>query len=230
MPYPLFLQKINSNSLLFIILLSLFCFSSLHAQHMVGLRSGYNISGIDFLRNNTPKNIPTYTNFSLLYTYYHPLWDKFHLFGLQTGISYTEQGFAMPGDHPELFDITRYQVLTIPFVSQFHIDFWKMRLLFNLGAFVGYRLSAKELIYSSSGEKIKQDYVFDCYDTKIDYGFIGGGGLAFTMMPFEIQFECNYQYSLSMLYNPRKMSNTSYIYIYPHQLIFSLALFFHLSK
>jgi len=199
------------------------------AQQMIGMRSGYNISGIDFQRNDTPKSISTLKNFSLLYTYYHPLWNG-HFFGLQTGVSYMEQGFSEPGSHPELYDITRYQVLTIPVVSQFHVDFWKMRLLLNIGAFGGYRLSANQSIYTATGEKIEKDYIFDCYDTKPDYGFIGGGGLAYRIKPFEIHFECNYQYSLSLLYNPRKYSNTSYIYVYPRQLIFSLSLFFQLSK
>jgi hypothetical protein len=202
------------------------------AQQMIGIRGGYNTTGIDFQRNDDPKNISTIVNCSLLYTYYHPLWDHFHFFGIQTGISYSEQGFSMPSlYHPEeLYDVTRYKVISIPVVSQFHIDFWKLRLLVNLGAFVGYRFGAQEWLFTEDREKVKQPYMYDCYDKRTDYGFIGGGGLAFKAKPFEIQFECNYNYSLSLLYNPRKVSNNSFIYVYPHQLVFSLALFFPLSK
>ena len=228
---PLFRPKRKNNQLFLIILLGLLAVSPARAQHLIGLRSGYNVSGINFQRYDEPKSVTTYTNFSLLYTYYHPLWEVLDFFGLQTGISYTEQGFSMPNDYNEdLYDITRYQVFTIPVTSQFHIDFWRMRLLLNIGAFGGYRFSANEALYNRTGELIKRDYIFDCYDTKPDFGFIGGGGLAFKVKPFEVQFECNYQYSLSMLYNPKKLSNTSYIYVYPKQLIFSVALFLQLSK
>jgi len=226
------LQKRKSNLLFLTFLLGLLCYIPSNAQHMIGVRGGYALSGIDYQFNSDPKNITTPINFSLLYTYYHPLWDLFPFFGFQTGISFSEQGFSMPNDYfyEELYDITRYRTVSIPVISQFHIDFWNMRLLVNIGAFGGYRLSAKEWLYTSSGEKITRDYLYDCYDTRFDYGFIGGGGLAYKMKPVEIQFECNYQYSLSMLYHPRRYSNTYYIYVYPHQLTFSLALFFPLSK
>jgi len=211
-------------------LLTLFCCSSLSAQHLIGVRGGYNTSGIDFQRNDQPKTIPTYQNFSLLYTYYHPMWDMFPFFGIQTGINIEQQGFAMPGGHPELYDITRYQSLNIPFVSQFHVDFWKMRILVNLGAFGGYRFNTKERYYINETELISNKYVYDCYDVRIDYGFIGGGGLSIRFDPFEFHLECNYKYSLSMLYHPKRLSNSYYIYVYPHQLIFSLALHYRLSK
>jgi len=231
-PRPLFLQKQNNRPLLLLLLIlwSLLPPSLLRAQHLIGVRGGYNISGIDFQRNDTPKTVNTATNFSILYTYYHPMWEMFPYFGLQTGINFSEQGFLTPGDHPELYDAYRYKVFTIPLTSQFHVDFWKMRLLVNIGAYGGYRLSAKEVLYTTTGEEIKRDYVFDCYDTRLDYGFTGGGGLSYRIDPFEIQFECNYSYSLSTLYSPKKLSNSYYIYVYPHQLIFSLGLFFRLSK
>lgn len=233
---PSFQQKqtqiriLGGNFSLFFLLLSLLFCSPLEAQHLIGVRGGYNISGIDFQRNDQPKPISTIINFSFLYTYYHPMWEMFPFFGIQTGISYTEQGYSLPGYHPELYDTTRYRVLTVPLVSQFHIDFWKMRLLVNIGAFGGYRMSAKESYYLSENERVSGKYKFDCYDIRPDYGFIGGGGLAFKIDPFELHFECNYSYSLSLLYNPRKLSNSYYIYIYPHQLVFSLGLHYRLSK
>ena len=226
---PSFPKK-QGNHTLFVFLFTFLCCAPSWSQHLVGVRSGYNISGIDYQRNDLPKTIPTYLNFSFLYTYYHPMWDQFPFFGLQVGVNYSEQGYCMPGLHSVLLDTTRYRVLTIPVVSQFHIDFWKMRLLVNLGAFGGYRLSAKESFYEGEHERINRDYAYDCYDIRVDYGFIGGGGLSYRANPFEIHLECNYHYSLSMLYHPKKISNASYIYIYPHQLLFSVALHYQFKK
>ena len=235
MMHPLlFPQKLKNSLGSFALLALLFCCAPAHAQHLVGLRGAVNLSGIDFQNNDDQKRITTFKNFSLLYTYYHPMWKLFPYFGFQTGIAYSETGFAshdfLREHHQELYDTTRYKVLTIPLISQFHVDFWKMRILVNIGAFGGYRLSAKESFYTPAGEHIKRDYLFDCYDIRADYGIIGGGGLAFRIKPFEIHFECNYHYSLAMLYSPRKYSNAYYIYVYPNQLSFSLALHFQLSK
>ncbi|MCL2738265.1 MAG: PorT family protein [Bacteroidales bacterium] len=233
---PPFLQKLqNSRKLGLLALLALCCLSPAKAQHLVGLRGGYSLSGVHFRFYDNYKNIGTPINFSLLYTYYHSLWGVSPYFGIQTGINYAEQGFVKTfASHPDYQEITRYRVVKVPLVSQFHIDFWQMRLLINIGAFAGYRLSATEEyprdIHQPFGDIIKKDYVFDCYDRRADFGFIGGGGLAFKRLPFEIQVECNYQYSLSMLYQPRKLSNLYYLYTFPHQLIFSVGLFFHLSK
>jgi len=232
LPFP---QKLQDKRALTLLVVSLLCALPLKAQHLIGVRSGYAISGTHFKFSNDELNIGTPINFSLLYTYYHGMWGRNHCFGLQTGINYAEQGFiATYPKYPDYTETTRYRVIEVPFVSQFHIDFWKMRLLINMGGFAGYRLSATEEfpqdINDPFGTIINRKYIFDCYDKRIDYGFIGGGGLAFKMAPMELQLECNYQYSLSMLYNPKKMSNLYYLYTYPHQLVFSLALFFQLSK
>jgi len=231
-----FLPKLpDKKAIKLFIILSLCCAFSAKAQHLVGLRGGYALSGLDVQFSNTEKNTGTPINFSLLYTYYHSMWGLSHFFGIQTGINYAEQGFVetYPA-YPDYQEITRYRVVEVPLISQFHIDFWKMRLLLNVGAFAGYRLSANfqkaENPLNPFENITKKSLIFDCYDRRADFGFIGGGGLAFKMTPFEIQLECNYQYSLSALYNPKKDSNLYYVYSYPHQLIFSMALFFQLSK
>ena len=194
------------------------------AQSLVGVRGGYVLSNVGFQPEAYPEGIQTAQYFSLRFTHYHSMWNTIHVFGIQTGIDYAEQGFTLPIYN----ETTRYKVLELPVISQFHIDFWKMRLLVNLGGFVGYRLSATLQTPDDNGVLLTKDYVFDCYDKRFDYGFIGGGGLAFRLKPFEIHAECNYQYSLSMLYNPKKYSNTSLLYVYPKQLIFSLSLYYQL--
>ena len=227
-----FPKKLQGKGIFMLLTLLFLCWTSppVGAQHLIGLRGGYAVSGVHFKFYDNYKNIGTPINFSLLYTYYHSLWGVNPYFGIQTGINYAEQGFVNTFNYEK----TRYRVVEVPLISQFHIDFWKMRLLINVGAFAGYRLSATEESPQNMNqpleEIVKTDYIFDCYDRRTDFGFIGGGGLAFKTLPFEIQVECNYQYSLSMLYHPKKLSNLYYLYTFPHQLIFSVGLFFHLSK
>jgi len=180
-------------------------------EHMVGFKAAYNISGADF----TPKvlqvkDIKTISNYSLVYTYYHDLWKTMPYFGFQLGLSSQEQGYSIDGAE------TRLKVWEVPLVSQFHVDFWHLRLLLNLGCFAGYR-----------SEKTGG---FEDTDYKIDYGFITGGGVAIVFKPLELHIEGNYQYSLSSLYNAKRTSTTELEYAYPRQLLFSAALYIHLNK
>lgn len=181
-------------------------------EHLIGVRAGYSISGIDSRPTIETKSISSNQNFSIIYTYYHDLWGTINLFGFQTGISKNSAGY-MSGENE-----IRYEVITIPLVSQFHIDFWKMRLLLNAGGFGGYRIN----------KTVTDGTTFDEFDYRYDYGFIAGGGLALKLKPFEIHLEGNYNYSLSYLFNPKKYSSTDYLFTYPHSLIFSMTLYLHL--
>ena len=221
MTHPVSFPKNNKRllCLLLCLLPTLVC-----AQNLIGVRGGYVLSNVNFKPEAYPEGLQTAQYFSLRFTHYHAMWNTIHIFGLQVGLDYAEQGFSLPMYQ----ETTRYKVIEVPVISQFHLDFWKMRLLLNLGGFVGYRLSATLQAPNDKGVLVSGDYVFNCYDKRFDYGFIGGGGLAFRLKAFEIHAECNYQHSLSMLYNPRKYSNTSLLYVYPNQLIFSLSLFYQL--
>ena len=190
-----------------------------HKEHMVGIRGGYAFNGVSFNPDRKQKMVPSYRNASILYTYYHDLWKTMPYFGLQTGFTYTQQGYETP-------DLKRvYEVLRIPLTSQFHIDFWKMRLLINLGCFGSYRMSAIDYtIDVPDGQQVE----FDSNHLYLDYGIQGGLDLSLVLRPFEFQIEANYLYSLSMIENPALYSNEYYTYGYPNQLLFTLGIFIHL--
>ncbi|HPW78389.1 MAG TPA: hypothetical protein PK676_03855 [Bacteroidales bacterium] len=190
-----------------------------YREHMVGIRGGYAFNGVSFNPDRKQKMVASYKNVSLLYTFYHDLWGTMPYFGLQTGFTYTQQGYNTP-------DVKRiYEVVRIPLTSQFHIDFWKMRLLINLGCFGSYRMSAVDFTADyPEGKRV----VFDCNHIYADYGIQGGAGLALILKPFEFHIEANYLYSLSMIENPALYSNEYYTYGYPNQLLFSVGIFIHL--
>jgi hypothetical protein len=182
--------------------------------HMAGVSYGYIIGNVNFDPPVTHKSVITTGNFSLLYNYYHDLWGSSPYFGFQTGISRIESGYEILGDR---FITEMYR---IPLVSQFHIDFWKMRLLINLGAYGAFRSKLSEPEGSS----------FDPEDNRLEFGIIGGGGLAFVVKPFEIHLEANYNHSLTYLSNPRKGGVERPQYSHPNHLIFSASLFFHIKS
>lgn len=184
-------------------------FTQNNIVQMIGVKGAYNLSGVSFDPiEEGAASISTVKNFSISYIYFHNLWNSMPYFGFQTELYFQEQGYILDGNK------IISNSIEIPFTSKFHIDFWKMRLLLNAGAFVGYRTT------KTGG--------FDATDYKYDYGFIGGGGLAYIAKPFEIHLESNYHNSLSYLYDPKRVSDTKRYYSHPHQLLMSLAIYIHL--
>lgn len=190
-----------------------------YQEHLLGVRGTFSLAGVHFNPDRKQTTTPTYKNASLLYTYYHGMWGKMPFFGFQTGVTYCQTGYRIADTR------TLYDVIQVPLSTQFHFDFWKMRLLVNLGFFGGYRWRATEY---KDGSTTGTPVVFDCNHRYIDYGLAGGGGLALHFHPIEIQLECNYQYSLSLIENPAKYSNETFTYGYPNQLMISLGIFIHL--
>ncbi len=201
-------MKLKWTFLFAVLLLFPFPSSGQLKEHMIGFKGAFNISGINTNPKTETLTVRTKKNISVVYTYYHDLWKNIPNSGFQAAISYEEQGYML-GE--QRYD---YTLVKLPLVSQFHIDFWKMRLLLNLGCYGGYRLK--------SSENFAQD------DYRIDYGFIAGGGIAFTFKPIELHFEGNYHHSFSHMYSPRRYSETSLVFSNPYQILLSAALYIHL--
>ena len=180
--------------------------------HMIGASYGVNWSGV----NSTPKimqeRILTYNNIGVHFTYFHALWDQLFNFGLQVGVRHGFEGYASPRED---FGET-CEVVEVPLISKFKLDFSRFRLLLNIGTYGGYRLSTD------------REGGFDRYDQRIDYGIIGGGGLAVVLKPVELHLEANYKYSFASMYHTNKLSDIYWIYTYPQNLVFSASLHFHL--
>lgn len=191
-------------------------------EHLIGVRGGYALTGMFYNPvRETYKGYPIYKEASILYTYYHDLWDNITFFGVQTGLRHTQYGYKV--NNTGLL----YEVIQVPLVSQFHVDFWKMRLLLNLGAFAGYRYNA--LSYNTDTGETDVPVTFDANHIPFDYGLQGGAGFAFHFHPFEIQFEANAFYSMSLIENYAINSNEYYTWGHPYQLMFSVGLFLHIK-
>ena len=206
-----------------IILLFSLSLKGQNREHLVGVRWGYNISNVTFDPAKEHTAIKSTKNYSVLYTYYHDIWGASPYFGFQTGLSFWQTGYKS-GNIEEQTDL-----ISLPLVSQFHLDFWKLRVLLNLGGYGGYRLN--KTVYDLSGTGDAAGVTgFDDLDNRIEFGIIAGGGFAVVLKPVELQFEANYNYSLSYLYNPRKLNETVPQYTYPNQLIFSVSLMYHIKQ
>ncbi len=194
--------------------------SSALSLHIIGVKWGYGISNVSFSVNKDHKAIKTPVNLGVYYTYYHSLWNKMPYFGLHTGIGVTELGFIeITGkDDNKVETERRYRAVEIPFMTQFRVDFWRLRVMLGVGAFGTY------IISNQTGNEIPST------TNRAGGGIIGGGGVAFIMKPFEIHLECNYKYTLSHFLNPRIYSEETWVYTHSNQLQFSIGLYYRLGK
>ena len=183
-------------------------------EHLLGVRYSYDITGVHFAPDLKAEQVHTYKNYSILYTYYHNLWDVWSFFGIQFGAKYCQYGFT------SYYNIDNMdQTLTaieVPLVTQLKYDVGKhLRLMLDIGGCAGYRLATT----NPKG--------FDQFDQRWDYGAQGGGGVALKFHPFELHFEVLYQYSFAFLYHPEKLSTDWWLYSYPNRLSFNVGLHFN---
>lgn len=180
--------------------------------HMIGVSYGVNYSGVTSSPKIGHEKIWTYNSIGVYYTYYHALWDQLFNFGIQFGAKHGYEGYTSSwGTLGETCE-----VIEVPLISQFKIDFSIFRLLVNLGTYGGYRLSTNK------------EGGFDKFDQRYDYGVIGGGGVAIVFKPFELHLEANYKYAFASMYHTNKLSDIYWLYTYPQNVMLSASLHFHL--
>lgn len=173
-------------------------------------------------------------NFGITYTRYGKMFGYMPYFGFQASLIYAREGYKFKADdqsgyipdvegaHEAVMD-----VIEVPVMAHCHVDFWKMKLMVNIGFFAGYRLSIHR-----TGETVDpaiRDAFLDT-DRRFDYGIKGGAGFGFVFDPVEIHFSAMYKYSMSSLYQPDYYSQYYYRYAYPSNIVFSVGLHFQLTK
>ncbi|MBR1538814.1 MAG: hypothetical protein IJ636_04830, partial [Bacteroidales bacterium] len=104
--------------------------------HMVGVSYGVSWSGVTSTPGLGQEKKLTYNYVGAYFTYYHALWDQLFNFGLKVGVMHGYEGYLTPkNDYGETCE-----VVEVPLLSQFKLDFSRFRVLINLGTYGGYRL------------------------------------------------------------------------------------------
>ena len=177
---------------------------------MIGLQYGMNIRQVSWNPSMRQKSLFFPYNFGIFYTRYGKMFGYMPYFGFQAGIIYTKEGYSFkPDDETEAWpDLggpysgvrqAVMDVIEVPLLAHIHVDFWKMKLLADIGFFVGYRLNIER-----SGQDIDPAIANSFIDTdrRFDYGIKGGAGFAFVFDPVEIHFTAMYNYSMGTLHQP----------------------------
>ena len=200
---------------------------------MLGLQYGVGLSQVMWNPSMRQTFLFVPYNIGIMYTRYGKMFGYMPYFGFQAGIIYTQEGYKFESDDdgytPDVEGAYQavMDVIEIPFMAHCHFDFWKMKVIADIGFFGGYRLgihrSGPDVDPSIGNSFLKTDRRFD-------YGIKGGLGFGFIFDPVEIHITAMYKYSMGTLYDPDYYSKYYYRYAYPSNIVISLGLHFHLSK
>ena len=205
---------------------------------MIGVQYGMSLSQVMWNPSMRQKSMFMPVNFGIVYTRYGKMFGYMPYFGFQAGIFYAREGYRFKADEETglwsdlggPYSGVREAVMDVieaPVLAHMHVDFWKMKLLVNLGFFVGYRMNVHR-----SGQDLSPEVAsgFISTDKRFDYGIKGGLGFGFVFDPVEIHFSAMYKYSMGALHQPDYYSDYYYRYAYPSNIIFSVGLHFQLTK
>ena len=214
--------------------------TSINDYSMFGVQYGVGLSQV--MWNPTQKQgmqMMPY-NIGIMYTRYGKMFGYMPYFGFQIGLFYGQEGYKFKKNDDTGYTYTIqgadraiFDVVELPFLSHMHVDFWKMKVIADIGFYVGYRLKIHRFPYN--GEYRNDDYaaVQDSFletDRRWDYGIKGGLGFGFVFDPIEIHLKAAYKHALSSLYEPDHYSQYYYRYAYPSNIIISVGLHLQLTK
>lgn len=208
---------------------------------MIGFHGGITLSNCIWNPTMKQEYLFNPVNFGITYTRYGKMFNSLPFFGLQVGLVYGQEGYKFKRDEDKDYTPTvegatqaRFKMIELPMMAHIHVDFWKMKLMANIGLYGGYRL-AIERTGPGVSEELKNN--FKDTDIRFDYGIKGGVGLGFMFDPIEIHITAMYKYSMSSLYQPDHMPHEYpyygqyyYRYAYPNNIVISAGVHFQLTK
>lgn len=230
---------------------------ALNDYTLIGLRYGVALSMASFDPTRNQEMVFVPLNVGITYTRYGKIFGYMPYFGIQLGAFYTRDAYKFKksdsgfSDHILGATTAQIETIEIPASAHFHFDFWKMKLMVNLGIFGGYRLSIKRGGYLKDGYGVSYDdpehssgywkyrNSFHPNEIRWDYGIKGGVGFGFIFDPIEIHVTADYKYSLGYLHQPnvnaRSMehdANSKYYYNWtcPTNIVISLGIHYQITS
>jgi len=209
----------------------------LNDYSMLGFQYGVGISRVNWNPVQKQDMLIMPVNVGIFYTKYGKMFGYMPYFGFEAGLVYTTEGYQFEHDAEDNYtykiegaEKAVMQVVEVPLLAQIHVDFWKMKIIANIGCFAGYRLSIERFPGKTGSVAEEVAHSFLETDNRFDYGIKGGVGIGLVFDPIEIHIKGMYKHSFSSLYEPDYHSEYFYRYAYPGNFIISAGVHFQLSK
>lgn len=176
-------------------------------------------------------------NIGVTYTRYGKMFGYMPFFGFQAGIFYGQDAYQFKYNEQYNYTYTIegaekavIDVVEVPVLCHVHYDMWNFKLMLNIGAYAGYRLSIQRFPGKTGSVNPDYEHAFTPTDRRFDYGIKGGVGFGLVFDPIEIHINATYKHSLSSLYDPDHSSQYYYQFAYPASLVVSAGVHFQLTK
>ena len=207
---------------------------------LIGLQYGVGLSQVMWNPSQKQDMVIMPYNIGVTYTRYGKMFGYMPHFGFQVGLFYGQEGYKFKKNEEAGYiytiqgaDKAVIDMIEMPVLSHMHIDFWKMKVMVDIGFYAGYRLKIHR--FPVGGEYKNEAYAavqnqFLETDRRWDYGIKGGLGFGFIFDPIEVHLKAAYKHSLSSLYDPDYNSPYYYRYAYPSNIIISAGVHFQLTK
>lgn len=204
---------------------------------LVGVQYGAGMSRMMWNPTQKQESVFMPYNFGITFTKYGKMFGYMPYFGFQAGIFLGQEGYKFK--HNEELDYTYkiagaesavIDIVEVPISFQFHLDFWKMKVMAQVGCYGGYRLGIERFDGETGYVKDEDRHSFLETDRRVDYGIKGGAGLGFVFDPVEFHIMLNYKHALSSLYEPDHYSQYYYRFAYPMNFVLSAGIHVQLTK
>ena len=203
---------------------------------MIGAQYGYSMCAVSWNPEKKQDSRFLPLNFGILLTGYGKMFNYMPYFGWQLGVFYTQDAYRLQQTttgSTVVLDLKTKECeavinnIEVPFMAHLHVDFWKMKIMANIGLYAGYRLSIRR-----SGPYVDPAYEqsFTDYNNRFDYGLKGGAGIGFVFDPVEIHLTTNVKFAWSSLYKPDYNSPYYYRFAYPYYVTLSLGIHYQLTR
>jgi len=200
---------------------------------MIGVQYGAGIASATFNPSREQRFVLAPVNFGMMYTRYGKMFGFMPYFGFQIGGYYNTEGYRFKYDDEtgksnyteSGADRAIIRTVDGTMNAHCHMDFWKMKIIINLGYYVGYRLSIARYY---QGELFNSE--FTDWDRRFDYGVKGGAGFGLVFDPIEFHLTATFKQSFQNLYEPNYNSEYYYRYAYPYSVVISAGIHVQLTK
>ena len=195
---------------------------------LLGVHYGVGLNQMNWTPSMEQKMLFTPVNVGISWTRYGKMFGYMPYFGIQIGALYTKEGYRLKeGYKVQGASTAVMQIIEMPVLAHIHYDFWKMKLMVNIGFYGAYRLSIQRI-----GDAVRDEYEYNFTDTdyRWDYGIKGGAGFGFIFDPVEIHFNAWYKYGFGSLYKPNYYSEYYYRYATASNFVFTIGLHFQITK
>ncbi|MGM9735930.1 MAG: porin family protein [Candidatus Cryptobacteroides sp.] len=210
---------------------------SINDYSLIGVQYGVGLSQVIWNPSQKQEMVFVPYNFGVTYTKYGKMFGYMPYFGFQTGVFFAREGYRFKYNEESDYtykvegaESAMLNLIEVPVMAHMHIDFWKMKVMVNIGCYGGYRLSIERDPGKTGYVAPEKEHSFIETDRRWDYGIKGGLGFGLVFDPVEIHIEGMYKHSLSSLYEPDYYSKDYYRFAYPSNIIISVGLHIQITK